>query len=224
MKKATGLFSAITLVIVIIISSPSFGQMKMGTKKTSPIENATTLKTNMRKLWEDHITWTRNVIFCLVDELPGTTQAVNRLLQNQIEIGNAIKTYYGEDAGKKITELLYAHINIAAEVIKAAKIGNATVLGEANTRWYANADDISIFLSKANPNWALADMKMMMDDHLKITTDEVVERIKKNYDGDVVAFDKVHNEILKMSDMLADGIVKQFPEKFKTAGTQSASK
>ena len=40
-------------------------------------------------------------------------------------------------------------------------------------------------------------------------------RIKKDYDGDIVAYDKVHKEIVEMSDILRDDIVKQFPEKFK---------
>src|SRR6267143_2144184 len=116
MKKEETLFFAILLMMAVLISSASFGQMKMDKQKITPAAgNATVLRTNMRKLWEDHIIWTRNVILCLVDELPGTPQAVKRLLQNQVDIGNAIKPYYGEDAGKKLTELLYAHINIAAE-------------------------------------------------------------------------------------------------------------
>ena len=173
------------------------------------------LKIAMNKLWEDHVTWTRNVILCLVDGLPGADQAVKRLMQNQVDIGNAVKPFYGDDAGNKLTELLKVHIAISADVVKSAKAGNKTALDSASKIWYANADEISAFLSNTNPNWALADMQMMMNDHLKLTTDEAVQRIKKNYDADIIAYDKVHEEILKMSAMLADGIIKQFPEKFK---------
>lgn len=215
---------AILLIISVLIFSPSFGQMKMETKKADSKVSAATLRTNMRKLWEDHVTWTRNVIFCLVDELPGTDQAVKRLLQNQVDIGNAIKPYYGEKAGNKLTELLKPHITIAAEVVNAAEAGNTAALNIANKKWYVNANEISEFLCKANPKWALADMKMMMNTHLKLTTNEAVQRIKKNYDADVIAYDKVHNEILEMSDMLANGIIKQFPEKFKTATNMKSTK
>jgi hypothetical protein len=221
MKKVTTLFSAIMVMAAVHVSSPLLAQMKMPNKKSVSEPGAVILKTNMRHLWEDHVTWTRNVIFCLVDDLPGADQAVNRLLQNQIDIGNAIKPYYGEEAGKKLTELLVPHITIAAEVVKAARADNTLALDEANKKWYANADQISEFLSKANPHWGLVDMKTMMHDHLKLTTDEAVQRIKKNYEADVIAYDKVHHEILKMSDMLADGIVKQFPAKFKSNGIAS---
>ena len=54
----------------------------------------------------------------------------------------------------------------------------------------------------------------MMKMHLTTTTDEVVARLTKNWDADVRAFDAVHDHILKMSDALTDGIVKQFPQKF----------
>ncbi len=193
---------------------------QMNMENVSMSSPASDLKTAMRQLWEEHVTWTRNVIICLVDDAPGTDQAVARLLKNQDDIGNAIKPYYGEAAGKKLTDLLYPHIKISAEVVKAAKTGNTAALVDANKRWYANADEISEFLSSANPNWKLADMKLMMKDHLKLTTDEAVARIKKDYDADVKAYDAVHIEILKMADMLSEGIIMQFPEKFKSNTTK----
>lgn len=197
------------------------------TQQTTPVENkdqmnmgaaasakAFELKTDMRKLWEDHVTWTRNVICCLVDGLPGANEAVARLQKNQDDIGNAVSAYYGDEAGKKLAGLLHDHISISADVVNAAKASDNAKLDEANKRWSDNADSISAFLSGANPNWKLDDIKKMMHDHLKLTTDEAVARIKKDYAADITAYDKVHKEILEMSDMLADGIVKQFPNKF----------
>ncbi len=221
MQTSTRIFFTLPLLVIIMAASLAFAEeTSEELTMTSPLE----LKTNMRKLWEDHITWTRNVILCLVDDLPGTNQAVNRLLKNQDEIGNAVKPYYGEEAGEKLSGLLRVHINISADVVKAAKASNTAMLDEANKRWMANADEISEFLCKANSNWNLSEMKMMMHDHLKLTTDEAVCRIKKDYDQDVAAYDKVHNEILKMSDMLTDGIVLQFPKKFKPGMEKSARK
>jgi len=202
-------------MLIMFFSFDSFAQMNTKMEMSSSANAANELRTNMRKLWEDHSTWTRNVICCLVDNLPGADQAVKRLLKNQDDIGNAIKPVYGADAGNKLTALLHDHITISADVVKAAKASDNAALAAANKKWFANADEISAFLSKANPNWKLDDMKKMMHDHLQLTTDEAVARIKKDYDADIAAYDKVHNEILEMADMLTDGIIKQFPEKFK---------
>jgi len=202
------------VIAATVISYTAIGQTTMNHSEGTSSASACQLKTAMRQLWEDHVTWTRNVILCLTDDLPGTDQAVKRLLKNQDDIGNAVSSFYGQEAGRSLTGLLYDHIKIAAEVVQEAKAGNTQKLDDANKRWFANADEISGFLSKANPNWALADMKKMMHDHLQLTTDEAVSRLKKDYDADVLAYDKVHKEILEMSDMLADGIIKQFPQKF----------
>ncbi|HET9824727.1 MAG TPA: hypothetical protein VFP87_05305 [Chitinophagaceae bacterium] len=186
-------------------------QMKMKDKNLKSEQ----LRLAMHKLWEDHVTWTRNVILNIIDDLPGTEQAVNRLLKNQDDIGNAIKPVYGDAAGTELTRLLREHITTAADLLKAAKAGNNAAFQDANKKWFSNADEISAFLSKANPHWKLEDMKKMMHDHLNLTTEEATARLKKDYDADVKAYDKVHEEILMMADMLTDGILQQFPDKFK---------
>lgn len=193
--------------------------------KLYPTVSAITFKTNMRKLWQDHAFWTRNVIFCHVDNLPGQVQAVKRQLQNQIDIGNAIKPYYGEAAGDKFTQLLYTHVNTTSEIVKAAKTSDTAVINDLNKKWFANADEMVAFLHKLNADWAVGDLKKMITDQMKVTADEATERLKKNYDADAAAFDKVHDGILKMSDSIAEGIIKQFPNKFKTiAVTKTVTK
>ena len=86
------------------------------------------LRMDMRKLWEDHVTWTRLAIISLEGGTPDTDATVGRLLQNQVDIGNAIKPYYGDAVGNALTGLLRRHILIAADVIAAAKAGNADQL------------------------------------------------------------------------------------------------
>ena len=195
---------------LLLFLSPLQAQMNMKPKSSKSEQ----LRMAMHKLWEDHIVWTRNVILNIMDDLPGTDQAVSRLLKNQDDIGNAVKPFYGEAGGTELTRLLREHITTAADLLKAAKTGNNSAFDAANKKWSANADEISDFLSKANPNWKLNDMKKMMHDHLTLTTDEAVARLKKDYAADVKAYDKVHDEILMMADMLTDGIIKQFPGKF----------
>jgi hypothetical protein len=170
----------------------------------------------MRKLWEDHITWTRVYIISAAADLPDKDAATQRLLQNQVDIGNAIKPYYGDAAGDQLTALLKDHILISADVVAAAKANDQAKLADANRRWSANADQIADFLSKANPkNWPDAEMRAMMHDHLKLTTDEAVARLHGDWAGDVRAYDAVHNQILNMADMLSAGVISQYPAKFK---------
>jgi hypothetical protein len=177
----------------------------------------------MRKLWEDHITWTRNVIISFqVNEpdanvvLPDLNAALNRLLQNQADIGSAIKPFYGDEAGDQLTELLREHILIAGEILQAAKTGNSGALADAQKRWYENAHEIAVFLNAANPrNWPLAEMDQMLKDHLDATTAEVLARLNSNWTADVAAYDNVHTQALQMADMLSSGIIAQFRSKFR---------
>ena len=170
----------------------------------------------MRKLWEDHVTWTRVFIISAAADLPDKDAATQRLLQNQVDIGNAIKPYYGAAAGDQLTALLKAHILISADVVAAAKANDQAKLADANRRWSDNADQIADFLNKANPkNWPDAEMRTMMHDHLKLTTNEAVARLHGDWAGDVKAYDAVHQQILSMADMLSAGVINQFPQKFK---------
>jgi hypothetical protein len=197
-----------------------------GPPSTAPVPisaSALTFHDAMRKLWEDHITYTRNVIISFELNqpdpsvvLPDLNTVVGRLLQNQVDIGDAIKPYYGTDAGNQLTALLKEHITGAANVLTALKSNNQAALQTALAAWYANADAIAVFLNSANPdNWPLHAMEEMMKDHLDATTAEAVARHQGDWSGDVTAYDNVHTQALMMADMLSSGIIDQFPAKFR---------
>jgi hypothetical protein len=173
-------------------------------------------RSEMRRLWEDHITWTRLAIISLTTSSPDTDATVGRLLQNQTDIGNAIKPFYGRAAGNELTRLLRDHITIAAELVVAAKAGDQAATADAQARWQANADEIATFLNGANPRfWKLRAMKKMLADHLNLTTQEVLARLEARWADDVAIFDEIHHQALHMADMLSDGIVGQFPRRFR---------
>lgn len=169
----------------------------------------------MRKLWEEHVTWTRVYIISAVAGLPDADQAAQRLLKNQTDIGDAIKPFYGDAAGERLTGLLRGHILTAAKLITAAKAGDTAATSAASTAWYANADSIAAFLSAANPkHWSPATLKSGMHTHLDLTLKEATARLHGDWVGDIAAYDQVHEHILGLADALSSGIVAQFPARF----------
>ena len=210
----------LSLIIVLLISLNLPAVARTGAAAPVPDKRGSTkeavFQDAMRKLWEDHITWTRLFIVSAVADLPDKGPTTNRLLQNQVDMGNAIKPYYGDAAGEKLTALLKEHITTAAEIVTAAKANDMATMADANKRWFANADAIAAFLSGANPkNWPRAEMEQMMHDHLNLTTAEVQAHLKGDWAADIAAYDKVHEQILHMADMLSAGIVNQYPKQFK---------
>jgi hypothetical protein len=184
---------------------------------SSSADKASKLILALRDLWVDHTGWTRNYIISFIAGLPDANLVAQRLLKNQEDIGNAIKPFYGSEAGDKLTSLLKDHIMGAVDLLRAAKSGNTTGAAAAEKKWYENADQIATFLSNANPNWSKAALKSMLDDHLALTKSEAVARLTGNYAADITAYDKVRQEANTMSDALVDGIVKQFPGKFSSS-------
>jgi hypothetical protein len=210
----------LTLIATLLVGSVALFQPAQSAHanpaaKPAPAASAVDVRMAMRKLWEEHITYTRNYIISALAGLPDSDAIAKRLMTNQDDIGNAIKPYYGDAAGDKLAALLRDHITIASEVVKAAKSGDKAKLADAQKRWSANGKDIAAFLSGANPNWSKGSLEAMLQKHLDLTTGEVVGRLNKDWAADIKSYDEGHAHMLMFADTLTDGIAKQFPAKFK---------
>jgi hypothetical protein len=210
------LCTAVVLAALIgAITGPALadesGKKMDAAQKMDPVQ----LRVDMRELWEDHITWTRQWIVSFAANLPDQAEAAGRLMRNQEDIGNAIKPFYGDEAGVKLTGLLKEHINGAVELVEAAKAGDETKIEAAKKKWYDNGDQIATFLSGANPkNWPLADMKNGMKMHLDTTLQEAQDRLGGKFAEDIKDYDRVKEHMLAFADTLTNGIVEQYPDRF----------
>lgn len=172
------------------------------------------LKSKMRLLWEQHVSWTRMTIISLTFNLPDVNFVVARLLRNATDMGNSLKPYYGVKIGEMYASLIREHLLLAADLVKAVLAGNAELAAETERKWYANADQIAQFLSHINPYLTEEEVRKMFYEHLALTKTEAVSMINMDYKTDVEVFDKIEAQALVMADAISNAIVKQFPHKF----------
>ncbi len=222
---ATALAALVTVFAVNVPASATLGSEKQFSVHEDGMHGSTFIPRtkrqvafhdDMRKLWEDHVTWTRLAIVTFADGSAGFDATAGRLLANQVDIGNAIKRFYGEAAGNQLTALLRVHILIAVELLQAAKAGDTPAFEAARARWYVNSDEISDFLSAANPRWWPRDtMRAAMRTHLDQTLAEAGHELTADYAASVADYEQIHLHILMMADLLSSGIMRQFPHLFR---------
>lgn len=172
------------------------------------------LHNEMRVLWEQHMEWTYATVAAFASGAPNLTATLDRLLQNQTDIGNAIKPYYGKKAGKALTGLLRTHIEEAVPVLTAAQAGDQSALNSAIAKWKANARRIADFLAAANPHWGRAEMRTMMKTHIDQTVAYAAAQLEGHYTRSIRLYGHAEHHMLRMADMLSHGIVAQFPGRF----------
>lgn len=168
----------------------------------------------MNLAWEQHIMWTRMLLISIAENLKNLTATENRLLQNPKDIADIFRKYYGNAVADRIEKLLTEHLTIGKDLIVALKNNDQKLAKDLTDKWYKNADDMADAFSRINPFYPREKVRDMLYDHLDLTTDEVTARLRKDYKADIAAFDKVQQEILKMSQFFVDGIVRQFPNAF----------
>jgi hypothetical protein len=211
--------AAAALALGTVASAPGASAMPasvMPAGKATITPKALAFHDAMRALWQAHGTWTERAIVDYVGELPDAELAIKRLLQNQTEIGDVVKPYYGAEAGAQLTKLLQEHINAAVAVLVAAKSGDAAATARAKSAFYANGNRVAAFLHSANPkHWGLAEMRTMMRVHLNQVVGLAVDQLSGHYNAAISLYGAYIDHLLEMADMLSEGIMQQFPARFR---------
>ena len=176
--------------------------------------NEVRLLEKMNLVWEQHIMWTRMLLISIAENLKDLDATQTRLLKNPKDIADVFRPYYGNNVASEIQKLLTEHLVIGKELIVALKNKNQEQANLLNTKWYQNADIMAEAFSSINPFYPKEEIRRMLYEHLRLTTEEVNARLRGDYAADIEAYDMVQKEILKMSQFFVNGIVNQFPNLF----------
>jgi hypothetical protein len=197
------------------VAAPVNAQLATTTAPTQSVDKVTALYATMHNLWADHMQYTVRTVDAFFHNKKELPPLLDRLLANQKDIGDAVGSYFGQDAGAKVTELLTTHIKEAVPVLTAAKDGDKAALAKAGDDWYANAKQIADYLSAANPdNWPTSATEPALHMHIEQTTTYAVDLLKGNYGQAVKDYDAAFQHMMGVADILAKGIVAKFPDKF----------
>ena len=168
-----------------------------------------------RLLWEQHVAWTRMTILSAVFNSPDLAATSARLLKNPYDMGAVMQVFYGEAVAAQFTKLIHDHLQIAINLVAAAKAGNTIQAAQIEKQWYANADEIAHFLAGINPYWQEAAFRDMLHQHLALTKAEAVATLSGDYQKSVNLYDQIEPQALGMADAISNGIIAQFPQMFR---------
>lgn len=168
------------------------------------------LMNQLRKLWEQHVYWTRFFIISTAAGLGDLEAVTARLLQNPGDFASALTPFYPAKTVDTFKALFTQHLLIGGDLVNAAKNQQATKVDETRKKWYMNADEIAKFLADINPCWSNEKWKTMLYDHLEMTEKEALLRLSEKYPKDIHIFETIENDALKMADYMSCGIIRQF--------------
>ena len=172
------------------------------------------LHATMRELWQGHAETTREYALAVkADDAAAEKKSADTVVANAKKIADAVGSFYGEAAGKKMLELLAGHWGGVKALTDAQKAGDTAAVSKAMQDLSANADEIAKFLSGANPNLPESAVKGLLVTHAahhQALTGEIMK-------GDTAAAAKtwaaMQAHMNTIADALSDGIAKQFPAK-----------
>ncbi len=170
------------------------------------------LMCTLQRLWIEHVLWTRAFLIGTAFNSPDLSATTNRLLRNPADFASVLQPLYGSGTARRFEDLLREHLLIAAQLVNAAKAGNAQAAAQQRNRWYANADSIADFLAGINPYWNENTWRALLDDHLEMTENEATQILQGQYEASIAQYDAIQAEAIQMAQEMAKGIARQFRE------------
>lgn len=211
MKRSFSLIAAGLLALTMSAAYPADTAKK---SETVSVKLAAT-RAAIRDLWVGHIFWVREVVVhTSAKDTAGAAAAEQQVVANAKQIAGAFEPFYGKAATDKLFNLLAGHYGAVKAHATATLAGDQPTAKKALDEMLANASEIAKFLAAANPNLPEATLKSLLTAHGAHHVQQNQEIAAHKYAEEARTWEAMKNHLYTVADALADGLAKQFPDKF----------
>jgi hypothetical protein len=210
---------ALVIATAATFCFPAFAHDAPTAKAAEPAVISTKLadtRAALRDLWIGHVFWVRNVVVSTFEgDKEAAAAAEAQVVSNAKALAASIEPYYGKAASEQLFKLLAGHWGAIKADLDAAHAGDKAGQDAALKQLLANADEIAKFLGGANPNWPVDTVKSLFVAHGTHHVQQINEIKARQFDAEAKTWAAMSAHMHVIADALADGIAKQFPDKFR---------
>ena len=212
MKRQIALLLSTTLALALPGLASADAEHATGAAASVTLADA---KAAQRDLWIGHVFWVRNVVDARFEGNANEAKvAEQQVVANAKAIAASIEPFYGKAASEKLFTLLAGHWGAISDYLDATRANRKAGQDAAFKQLVANADEIAVFLGGANPNLPVDVLKGLLMAHGSHHVQQIGEFKAKQYDAEAKTWAAMTHHMYVIADALAEGIAKQFPDKF----------
>lgn len=172
------------------------------------------LQAALRALWHGHVVATRDYALAVkAGDSDAAEAAAEAVVANAGQLADAVAGFYGDAAGEQMLTLLAGHWGAVKAMTDAERDGDAAGVQAAMDDLVANAGEISVFLSGANPYLPADAVRGLLVAHGAHHAAQIEQVMAGDMAAEARTWQAMQAHMDVIADALAGALARQFPDK-----------
>ncbi len=172
--------------------------------------NPAGLSNAIRQIWADYVLWTSALINAVLYGVMDPDAVLKKMKDITGVFSALIEQFYGKESAERVKTNFSQYAVYLLRMIEAYRDNDLSAVTDLRQDMYGLADDFSLLLSKANPNWDRATLQVALYEMINSTEQEIVYKLAQDYARCIDAHDQLMDQAYRLSDELAYGLQRQF--------------
>lgn len=168
------------------------------------------LISGLREIWTLLAILLRSLIVSTAAGLRDIPAITDRLTDLSESFSALLGKYFEPQDADRSGELLQEFISTTEALIAAEKNNDDRTASQETENLYNDAGRIASYLASINPYWSREQLEELLTDFIEILLAGLVARLTGNYRRELVIFDDLLTQAVKIADYMAEGMMRKF--------------